>query len=99
MIGAHPKHLQAHLLLIQNIETTQLKSQLPLTFANAQKLSLEEAGEGSDKQKEDQKKIRNALERIVKLADKVIQETDAEALLSYYGLKNDTRADAAKIKT
>ncbi|KAH8285044.1 hypothetical protein KR054_004277 [Drosophila jambulina] len=98
VIGAHPKHLQAHLLLIQSIESSQLKSQLPLTFVNAQK-SLEETGEGSDKQKEEQKKIRGALERIVKLAEKVIQETDAEALLSYYGLKNDTRPDAAKIKT
>ncbi|XP_070069765.1 tripeptidyl-peptidase 2 isoform X1 [Drosophila takahashii] len=99
VVAAHPKHLQANLLLIQNIESNQLKTQLPLTFANAQKTSPPEAGEGSDKQKEDQKKLRSALERIVSLADKVIQETDTEALLSYYGLKNDTRADAAKIKT
>jgi len=99
VVAAHPKHLQANLLLIQNIESNQLKSQLPLTFVNAQKTSPPEAGESADKQKEDQKKVRSALERIVKLADKVIQETDAEALLSYYGLKNDTRADAAKIKT
>ncbi|EDX06877.1 GD25789 [Drosophila simulans] len=99
VVAAHPKHLQANLLLIQNIESNQLKSQLPLTFVNAQKTSPPEAGESADKQKEDQKKLRSALERIVKLADKVIQETDAEALLSYYGLKNDTRADAAKIKT
>nr|NP_001286377.1 Tripeptidyl-peptidase II, isoform E [Drosophila melanogaster]AHN56175.1 Tripeptidyl-peptidase II, isoform E [Drosophila melanogaster] len=99
VVAAHPKHLQANLLLIQNIESNQLKSQLPLTFVNAQKTSPPEAGESADKQKEDQKKVRSALERIVKLADKVIQETDSEALLSYYGLKNDTRADAAKIKT
>ncbi|XP_052840735.1 LOW QUALITY PROTEIN: tripeptidyl-peptidase 2 [Drosophila gunungcola] len=100
VVAAHPKHLPANLLLIQNIESTQLKVQLPLTFANAQKTSPPpEGGESADKQREDQKKMRSALERIVKLADKVIQETDVEALLSYYGLKNDTRSDAAKIKT
>ncbi|KAH8402249.1 hypothetical protein KR009_010707 [Drosophila setifemur] len=99
VVNAHPKHLQANLLLIQNIESSQLKSQLPLAFANAQKAAPQEVAEGGEKPKEDQKKVRSALERIVKLADMVIKDTDAEALLSYYGLKNDTRADAAKIKT
>ncbi|KAH8353988.1 hypothetical protein KR067_007682 [Drosophila pandora] len=99
VIAAHPKHLQAHLLLIQNIESSQLKAQLPLTFANAQNSITQDAGEGAEKQKEDQKKVYNALERIIKLADKVIDETDSDGLLAYYGLKNDTRPDAAKIKT
>lgn len=59
-------------------------------------------GSGSsaeDKQKEDNQKLRNALERIVLLADNVIRDTDKDALLSYYGIKCDTRPDAAKIKT
>lgn len=99
VVAAHPKHLQAHLLLIQNIESSQLKAQLPLTFANAQNSITQDAGEGAEKQKEDQKKVYNALERIIKLADKVIDETDSDGLLAYYGLKNDTRPDAAKIKT
>ncbi|KAH8277759.1 hypothetical protein KR018_005557 [Drosophila ironensis] len=102
VVAAHPKHLQANLLLIQNIESTNLKAQFPLgfaNFANASNCAGQEAGEGGEKQKEDQKKVRSSLERIVKLADKVVVETDADALLSYYGLKNDTRADAAKIKT
>lgn len=56
--------------------------------------------ENSDeKQKEDKSKISNSLERTVQLAGLVIKETDKEALLSYYGLKYDPRADAAKIKT
>ncbi|XP_068147134.1 LOW QUALITY PROTEIN: tripeptidyl-peptidase 2 [Drosophila tropicalis] len=90
VVAAHPKHLQAHLLLIQNIESTQLKpNQLPLAFV----LGKEQ------KEGDDQKKQRSALERIIKLADSVIKESDVESLLSYYGLKNDTRVDAAKIKT
>ncbi|EDW32157.1 GL10584 [Drosophila persimilis] len=98
VVEAHPKHLQAHLLLIQNIEAAQLKSAFPLTFTNGQK-SEKPVGENADQQKEEQKKLRSALERVIKLAENVIVETDAEALLSYYGLKNDTRPDAAKIKT
>lgn len=133
IIAAHPKHLAAHLLLIQNIESSsELKAQYPFTFAKSLKannittaaaaasedLSSSSststssggaggaAGGGSgsdtageDKQKENKQKLRNALERIVLLADNVIRDTDKDALLAYYGIKCDTRPDAAKIKT
>ncbi|XP_030373113.1 tripeptidyl-peptidase 2 [Scaptodrosophila lebanonensis] len=97
VIAAHPKHLQAHLLLIQNIESTELKIQHPFAFAKAQ--AKVEGNENTEKQKDDKQKLRCTLERIIKLADLVIKDTDADGLLSYYGLKTDTRADAAKIKT
>lgn len=132
IIAGHPKHLAAHLLLIQNIESSsELKAQYPFTFAKslnapnssnatgsatttsttAQEESSSAALSGSasgstgsgssaeDKQKEDNQKLRNALERIVLLADNVIRDTDKDALLAYYGIKCDTRPDAAKIKT
>ncbi|XP_065369346.1 tripeptidyl-peptidase 2 [Calliphora vicina] len=128
IIAAHPKHLAAHLLLIQNIESsTELKAQYPFTFAKSLKANnitaaaatgtqtIEDlssssstssaaggGGSGSDaedKQKENKQKLRNALERIVLLADNVIRDTDKDALLAYYGIKCDTRPDASKIKT
>ncbi|KAH8299436.1 hypothetical protein KR044_001463 [Drosophila immigrans] len=95
VVAAHPKHMPAHLQLIQNIESSELKSQLPLTFATTiNKKCAEGDDAGVDKQK-----LRAALERIVQLADLVIGQTDEDALLSFYGLKNDTRPDASKIKT
>lgn len=96
MVAAHPKHLPAHLQFIQNIESTELKTQLPLAFVAAQQ---RRSSEGDDGSVDNIQKQRSALERVVKLADIVIKETDADSLLSYYGIKNDTRPDATKIKT
>lgn len=96
VIAAHPKHLAAHLLLVQNIENTDLKVQFPFSFAKS--LSPSENSDES-KLKEDNQKIRKSLERIVQLCDQVIKDTDKDALLAYYGLKNDTRPDASKIKS
>lgn len=39
------------------------------------------------------------LVRVVSIANNVITDTDATALLTYYGLKADSRTEAAKIKT
>ncbi|XP_017836992.1 tripeptidyl-peptidase 2 [Drosophila busckii] len=97
VIAAHPKHFPAHLQLIQNIESTELKAQLPFAFVAAQQKKSGESD--ADKQKEELQKQRNALSRVMKLADNIICEVDKDALLSFYGLKNDTRSDAAKIKT
>lgn len=36
---------------------------------------------------------------MLELCDLVIQGTNQDALLAYYGLKTDNRSDAAKIKT
>lgn len=136
--------MAAHLLLIQNIESSsELKAQYPFTFAKSLKANnnitpattgttaitttatatttgtiedsssstassvggaggdegVSAAPDAEDKQKESKQKLRNALERIVLLADIVIRDTDKDALLAYYGIKCDTRSDAAKIKT
>lgn len=41
----------------------------------------------------------NVLKKIISLADAVIKDTDKDALLAFYGIKCDTRPDAAKIKS
>lgn len=100
VIASHPKHMPAHLQLIQNIETSELKTQLPLTFASATLKKIFEGDDSNvDKLREERERQQNALQRIIKLADIVIKETDSDTLLSYYGIKNDIRSDAAKIKT
>ncbi|XP_059614675.1 tripeptidyl-peptidase 2 [Phlebotomus argentipes] len=86
LITSNPKYLAAHVSLIQNLETAEPKTQLPHAYA----LALEKI--------EDKKPLKATLNRIIDLADLVIRETDVEALLSYYGIKSDTRPDAAKIK-
>lgn len=37
-------------------------------------------------------------EKIIAIAEKVITSVDQEKLLAYFGMKNDNRPDAAKIK-
>ena len=96
VIAAHPKHLAAHLLLVQNIEASDLKILFPFSFAKS--LECDESA-AEEKPKEDKEKIKKSLERIVQLCDNVIKDTDKDALLAYYGLKNDSRPDAAKIKS
>ncbi|XP_055686753.1 tripeptidyl-peptidase 2 [Lutzomyia longipalpis] len=86
LIVSNPKYLAAHVALIQNLETGEPKAQMPHGYMGA----LEKI--------EDKKPLETTLNRIIDLADLVIRETDVDALLSYYGMKTDTRADAAKIK-
>ena len=95
VIAAHPKHLTAHLMYIQNIESNQLKPQFPFTFAKY----IAAKDTTTAETKPDVASITTTLESIAEKAGIVIKETDKDALLAYYGLKNDTRSDAAKIKT
>uniref|UniRef100_A0A1A9X3J2 Tripeptidyl peptidase II Ig-like domain-containing protein n=1 Tax=Glossina brevipalpis TaxID=37001 RepID=A0A1A9X3J2_9MUSC len=126
IVAAHPKHLSAHLLLIQNIESTELKAQYPFTFAkslkdnnNKSSNTFDSTNDGTatstgtdaacgtsssltiddNKQKDDNQKLRNAATTVVRLADHVIKGSDIDVLLAFYGLKHDTRPDAAKIKS
>lgn len=94
VISAHPTHFPAYSMLIQNLESSEfLKTQLPpVGFVKYIK-----SKEGDEKP--DVKKITETLEKIVTLANTVIKEVDKDALLVYYGIKTDTRPDAAKIKS
>ena len=70
----------------EKLDSTEVKNQLPFTY----KKSLEKATELDAT-------IEN-LKKLVKIADIVIEQTDASALLINNGIKTDNRVDAAKIK-
>lgn len=75
--------------MLQNLDTSSdLKTQLPFAFRSSLKISASELTE-----------LKAKLTRMLELSDLVIQGTNQEALLAYYGLKTDNRLDAAKIKT
>lgn len=84
----HPTHLPVHMALIAHLESGTEK-QLPLTF----KQNLLKLGELEIKQLEEK------IGKISELASLVIDGTDQDGLLKFYGLKTDNRPDAAKIKT
>lgn len=86
IIKDFPTYLTAHISLIQKLELAEAKNSLPFTY----KSSLDKATTLETN--------RVTLERIIELADVVINETNSETLLAYYGLKTDNRPDAAKIK-
>lgn len=87
----NPGFVGTHLSLIQSIESStnsnDLKNQLPNSFS---KQLRDSAFDVED--------LKRKLNRIVQLADLVIEGINVEALLAYYGMKNDNRPDAAKIK-
>lgn len=89
IITEHPTYLQAHLALIQLIDSnTDLKQQLPFTFKkNFTKMS-----------EEDLNKLKETLTKVVDLSNLIIKGTDQTGLLSFYGMKSDVRSDATKIK-
>lgn len=87
VIKDFPTYLSAHISLIQKLELAETKNSLPLTY----KSTLEKSNNLETN--------KATLQRIIDLADVVIEETNAEVLLAFYGLKTDNRPDAAKIKT
>lgn len=92
LLANNPNHLQAHLALIQNLDTNDIKTQLPFTFNRSMRNQIDE-----DKEKVLQ--LRLNLEKIADLSHKIITETDRDVLLVYFGVKLDNRSDAMKIKT
>lgn len=92
LLTNNPNHLQAHLSLIQNLDTNDIKSQLPFAFNRYIRNLV-------DDDKEKILQLRLNLEKIADLSHKIITETDKDALLVYYGVKLDSRSDAQKIKT
>lgn len=87
----NPNFLGAHLALIDNIDGSDSKSSLPLSFTAS--LEKEETGAAATAL------LKVKLLKIIELADVVIKDIDQNALLAYYGLKTDSRPNAAKIKT
>lgn len=85
----NPNFVGAHLALIDNLDSNDLKTNLPLTFAS----NLDR----SDKNAAALLKVK--LIKVIELADLTLKEIDQNALLAYYGLKTDSRPNAAKIKT
>ncbi|XP_055380292.1 tripeptidyl-peptidase 2 [Condylostylus longicornis] len=91
----HPKYLPVHTVFMQSLEVaTEYKSNLPMTFHKSMKNVSTDDGSSSDV-----KKLIEHCKKIIECANKVITETDTNALLIYYGMKTDMRPDAAKIKT
>lgn len=90
LLKAHPTHLPIHLAMIQLLDTANdLKTQLPWTWKqNVGKLN-----------ETDLEALNEKLTKIDKLSSLVLEETDQDALLKFYGMKSDQRPDAVKIKT
>ncbi|XP_067632305.1 tripeptidyl-peptidase 2 isoform X2 [Eurosta solidaginis] len=96
VIAAHPKHSLAHVLYMQNIDANEYKQLYPLAFSK-----MVNTNKSDSHHQEELARIRTVLERIVQLGGYVINDMadEYDAILAYYGLKNDTRPDANKIKT
>ena len=91
MAKNHPSHLSVHLLFIQQLENYGYKVQMPFAFTKLYNAD-------TDDQKLEKDKLISKTKLIIELADIVINQTDKDALLAYYGIKSDTRSDASKIK-
>lgn len=87
IVKEFPTFLSANNSLIQKLDSTETNQQLPFTYkstlAKVSDLNVAVA----------------TLKEIVGLANAVIDQTDVNALLIYYGMKTDNRLDATKIKT
>lgn len=90
LLKSYPTHLPIHLALIQHLDTvSDLKTQLPWTWKqNVAKLN-----------ETDLDTLNEKLTKIDNLASVIIEGTDQDALLKFYGMKSDQRPDATKIKT
>ncbi|XP_058459815.1 tripeptidyl-peptidase 2 [Malaya genurostris] len=87
----NPNYLGAHLALIDNLDSNELKFSLPLAFSAG--LDRDESGTAAVAL------LKVKLLKIIDLANLVLKDIDQTALLAYYGLKTDNRPNAAKIKT
>ncbi|XP_053683189.1 tripeptidyl-peptidase 2 [Sabethes cyaneus] len=87
----NPNFPAAHLAFIDNLDNSDLKTNLPLNFAAG--LEKEENGAAAAAL------LKVKLLKIIELADLVLKDIEQNALLAYYGMKTDNRQNAAKIKT
>ncbi|XP_058831362.1 tripeptidyl-peptidase 2 [Topomyia yanbarensis] len=91
VLKGNPNYLGAHLALIDNLDSSELKTNLPLAFTAS--LDKGESGDAAAAL------LKVKLINIIDLANLVLKDIDQNALLAYYGLKTDSRSNAAKIKT
>lgn len=89
IVKDYPNFLAAHITFIQKLDVVESKNSLPISF-NESIQAMQPA---------DLKTLETTLKRVVSLANIVIAGTNVDSLLAYYGLKSDSRTDAAKIKT
>lgn len=88
--------------LDEELEKSDEKDDVVVTSIDDEKSPAVEDRKEKDKKKAAASKLSNLpnlLTKIIHLADRVIKDTDKDALLAFYGMKCDTRPDAAKIKT
>lgn len=96
ILSSHPNHLAAHISFVQNIESTAtIKVNYPFSFENL--ICSQSSGEDASK-KVDLEKFTTVLKKIVNLTEMVINGTDKQALLAYYGIKLDSRPEATELK-
>ncbi|XP_063705475.1 tripeptidyl-peptidase 2 [Culicoides brevitarsis] len=90
LLKSFPTHLPIHMSMLNHLDTANdLKTQLPWTWKhNLAKLN-----------ETDIETLTEKLTKIENLAKLVIEGTDQDALLKFYGMKSDQRPDAAKIKS
>uniref|UniRef100_A0A182IWH8 Tripeptidyl-peptidase 2 n=1 Tax=Anopheles atroparvus TaxID=41427 RepID=A0A182IWH8_ANOAO len=84
----HPTHSAAHLAMVDNIDSGEMKMNLPHAFTAA--CDPNDSGAVA--------LLKVKLLRIVELTNLVLKEIDQNVLLAYYGLKVDNRPNASKIK-
>ena len=81
--SAYPDHLAAHTAMLQSLEPSEPKKLLPYIKHVDGKESA----------------VVTTANRVIAVADAVINQIDQTQLLAYFGTKADLRPDASKIKT
>lgn len=79
----YPDHLQIHTAMLQCLEPNEPKKLLPVLHAN----DTDNKGE-----------ICSLAKNILEVTSVILKGLDQDKLLTYYGMKTDTRADATKVK-
>ena len=80
--SAYPDHVGAHTAMLQSLEPSEPKKLLPYI----QNVDVKD------------NTIVNIANRIIAVADTVINQVDQTQILAYFGTKADHRADASKVK-
>ncbi|GLH08749.1 Tripeptidyl-peptidase 2 [Gryllus bimaculatus] len=80
---AYPDHLPAHTAMLQCLDSSEHKTNLPL-------LEMVEDMDSA---------LAKTYNKIISVADTVINSVNQTVLLAYFGIKSDNRPDAAKIRS
>lgn len=97
MLTDFPKHLSVHMNFIQHLESTvTIKAAYPFSFEN---FICSQSTVEAECRTVDLEKYAIVLKRTIDITDIVINETDKQSILAFYGIKLDSRPDANKLKT